>query len=321
MLSPEQIAFFEANGYLLIRGALDPAGRRAARDLVWDHLPGSCKLRRDDPSTHIGPFPEVDCSDDPMHLREGFRWQLRRIGAHPLLLDLVYCETLVSAAESLLGAGTLRQPIVHGTPMGAYGAAWPGGPVDPALGTEGIRGIYCTLPYGEYEPAGVGCHTDGHPFHLGVVGLINDVPPGGGGFQVWPGSHKRLYPTFTLQYDQPRVPYYPHLPGFKGIVHTQAYKEELARVIEDTEPVDCCGEAGDVVLWHHRLAHAAGHNRSSVIREAVLSDFARTDLDSCRADPPQADMWRDWCDALARASHAPENGYSAAFALDQRLPA
>jgi hypothetical protein len=26
------------------------------------------------------------------------------------------------------------------------------------------------------------CHTDGHPFHLGVVGYIDDVPPGGGSF-------------------------------------------------------------------------------------------------------------------------------------------
>ena len=50
-------------------------------------------------------------------------------------------------AQQLLG-GQLRQAVVDGSPMGSHGPAWPGGPTDPALGNEGARGVYCTLPYG-----------------------------------------------------------------------------------------------------------------------------------------------------------------------------
>ena len=35
---------------------------------------------------------------------------------------------------------------------------------------------------------------------LGMVGLIDDVAPGGGAFTVWPRSHRRLFHTFEQQY-------------------------------------------------------------------------------------------------------------------------
>ena len=171
-------------------------------------------------------------------------------------------------------------------------------PVDPTIDAPGVRGIYCTLPFGDLPKEPDKPHNDAHPFHFGVVGLIHDVPPNGGGFKVWPKSHRRLYPTFWMQYDMARVPSYDHLPSLRGIANSAAYDAELERIGDDTQPVDCWGAAGDVVLWHHRLAHMAGHNYSSVIRQAVLGDFAKTDLDTTRMDPPQADMWRDWSEGL-----------------------
>ena len=54
-----------------------------------------------------------------------------------------------------------------------------------------VRGIYCTLPYGDRPEDNLsGVSVDAHPFHLGAVGYIDDVPPEGGGFTVWPRSHK-----------------------------------------------------------------------------------------------------------------------------------
>ena len=61
-----------------------------------------------------------------------------------------------------------------------------------------------------------------------MVGLIDDCPSEGGAFKVWPGSHRLLYPTFGLRFDQPRIPVYPHLPKLTGIVHSPAYLEALA---------------------------------------------------------------------------------------------
>jgi hypothetical protein len=97
-----------------------------------------------------------------------------------------------------------------------------------------------------------------------------------------------LYPTFALRYDQPRIPYYPHLPEFKGIAHSDAYLVELERVIDEIEPVECHG-------------HAAGQNYSDQIRQAVLADFWTEDLDYLRTKSVAADMWDDWSEALQRA--------------------
>jgi hypothetical protein len=211
----------------------------------------------------------------------------------------------------------LRQAVVNGTPMGSRGPAWPGGPTDPADGTEGARGVYCTRPYGDRPREPDACHTDGHPFQLGVVGLLDDVPEQGGAFKVWPRSHSRLFQTFKLRYDQPRIPYYDHLPSFKGIVHTDEYLAEIEYLNNKVTPVECWGGAGDIVFWHHRTAHMAGHNYSSVIRQAVLADFWKPDLDEYRMLPPTEDMWQDWSGAIRNS----DGRYSDAFAASQRLPA
>ncbi len=313
-LSSEHISFFKENGYLLLKGVLDKNLCAEARDRMWSALPAGSTLVRSDPQTYIGPFPEAERSLDPLHIREGYLWQLRECGAEKLLVDLVYSDRIWGIAEQLLGEGMLTPPVVGGEPMGNRGPAWPGGPTDPAI-SSGIRGIYFTRPMVKRnQPADAG-HTDGHPFNLGLVGLIDDVPPEGGAFKVWPGSHIRLYPTFQMQYDQPRIPYYDHLPSHKGIIQSPEYVTELANIMADTEPVDCWGETGDVVLWHHRIAHMAGHNYSKSIRQAILYDFNRSDLDTCRMDPPQKEMWRDWSEEVKQN----QGEYSREFARAQHL--
>ncbi len=314
MLNQEQIAFFKANGYLIVFNMLDPRLCERARGAMWAALPADCPIKRDDPATHVGPIPEAFVQDDAMHIRAGYRWQLRELGTRQFMIDLMYNDKVTTVAEDLLGEGMLVSPVVDGKAMGSEGPAWPGGPVDPAI-NEGVRGIYFTLPYGDVPRESDFAHTDGHPFNLGVVGLIADTPADGGAFKVWPGSHKRLYPTFQMQYDQPRIPFYEHLPSHKGIIHSDEYLKELDLVMQDTRAVDCWGKEGDVVFWHHRLAHMAGHNFSDVIRQAVLCDFSRTDLDTCRLDPPQDNMWRDWSEAVNEC----EADYSAEFARTQHL--
>lgn len=313
-LSEEQIAFFKDNGYLILRDVLDKNLCARARDRMWGSLPEGSHIKRADPATHVGPFRDDETSDNPLHIRQGNRWQLREAGTEQFLIDLLYSDDLCNVAEQLLGKDMLQPPTPGGEPMGSQGNAWPGGPTDPAI-SDGVRGIYLTLPYADKTKKPDYAHTDGHPFNLGVVGLIDDVPPDGGSFKVWPKSHRRLYPTFQMQYDQPRIPFYEHLPSHKGLIQSREYEAEMKEVMADTQPVDCHGKEGDVVLWHHRLAHMAGHNYSDVIRQAVLYDFTRTDLDTCRMDPPQENMWRDWSEDV----ECNEVGYSAEFARSQGL--
>ena len=56
-------------------------------------------------------------------------------------------------------------------------------------------------------------------------------------------------------------------------MHTPEYLAEITRLNEQVTPVECSGQAGDIVFWHHRTAHMAGHNYTSVMRQAVLADF------------------------------------------------
>ena len=314
-LSEEQLAFFKVNGYLILKNILDLNLCTQARDRLWSTLPKNSKIRRNKPSTHVGPFEKKDVEEDVTNLRIGYKWQVRSVGTEKLLIDLVFSDLLRNLAEQLLGKDSLVKPKIGGKTMGRDGTAWPGGPVDPALNNQGARGIYATLPYKDKSKKPDFCHTDGHPFNLSLVGLIEDVPPEGGAFKVWPGSHKRLYPTFQMQYDQPRIPYYEHMPSYKGIIQSEEYEKEIKKIMEDTVPVDCWGSEGDIVLWHHRLAHMAGHNYSDKIRQAILYDFTKKDLDQSRAKPPQENMWQDWSEALNSADEL----YSAEIARAQRL--
>ena len=313
-LNAEQIAFFKDNGYLLVPGAMDLELCAEVRDLMWSQLPEGARLRRDDAETHVGPFAEQDEAHGSLHQRQGYRWLNRHLGVNQAVIQLIYSNKICAMAEQLLG-GELRQAVVGGSAMGSYGPAWPGGPTDPAVANEGARGVYYTLPYGDKEREVDACHTDGHPFQLGVVGLIDHTPKDGGAFKVWPKSHQRLYPTYQMRYDQPRIPYYDHLPSFKGILHTPEYLAEIEKLNTDTQAVECWGDPGDIVFWHHRLAHMAGHNYSTQIRQAVLADFWKMDLDRYRGEPADGDPWRDWSPELRNN----DGKYSAEFAQHQRL--
>ena len=98
-------------------------------------------------------------------------------------------------------------------------------------------------------------------------------------------------------------------------MHSAEYLIEIERLNAEVDPVECWGRAGDIVFWHHRTAHMAGHNHTDVMRQAVLADFWTEALDRFRTTDAQGDMWRDWSDEVQSAALE----YSEAFALTQRL--
>ncbi len=249
-LTTEEMVHFKEQGYVIKRGLLDPELMAQAREALWAGAPAP--LQRDDPTTWIGPFAET--SDDPNSVRNGFTWKYRAPGSDAWMKQLLPLNPSVQAiAEQLLGVGTLQPP-------------------------ERLRGIYCMLPEGDRPEQPYHFHIDQHPFHLGVVAYIDDVVPNGGGFSVWPGTHRIFYPLFATQHT------------FTPKPEAQALLKEI-----DGEPhVDCHGKAGDVVFWHHRLGHSAGHNRSRTIRQAILYDFRHQDLARLQELPPHKDMWADW---------------------------
>lgn len=249
-LTEEEITFFKEQGYLIKRGILDPALLMQAREALWAGAP--TELKRDDPSSWIGPFQEE--SDDPTSVRRGYTWKYRAPGSDDWMKQLLpQNPTVWAIAEQLLGKGNLQSP-------------------------ERVRGIYCMLPEGDLPERPYHFHIDQHPFHLGVVAYIDKVAPNGGGFTVWPGTHRLYYPLFETQHT------------FTPTAAAQATSGST----QSLPYVDCHGNAGDVVFWHHRLGHSAGHNRSANIRQAVLYDFKHKDLDALQELPPHEDMWADW---------------------------
>ena len=95
---------------------------------------------------------------------------------------------------------------------------------------------------------------------------------------VWPKSHLKFYYDFHSQYrTEP----------------TDQYEKDRAFFSQKTG-VDCYGCAGDIIFWHHRIGHAAGHNYSCQIRQAVLYDFRKKDIEQTMEESPCLNMWRDW---------------------------
>ena len=262
MLTDKEVAQFKRDGYLVKRGVIDSDYCATARERLWDEPPPS--LKKDDPESWIGPFKPEEESEDRENFRKGYRWQYRRGGKEEWMVEGLTRHPFVQGvANQLLGEGRFTQP-------------------------QGVRGIYCTLPYGDVERKPRSVHIDKGPSTMGVVCYVDRVDPDGGGFTVWPGSHKRMYYT-------------------SGSRHLQEDSEAYAQVKQDcddnweSDSVQTYGDPGDIVFWHHRMAHMASHNYTANIRKAVLTDFRFSNVDELKELPPDKDMWIDWADPIRDA--------------------
>lgn len=302
-LSVAEMATFKRDGYLLRRGVLDPELCRRCQDRLWD-LNGSSVVRRNEPSTWVGPLPERDFCEEPATARSAFRLNCRAPGHEELFKGLLpQNPTVLAIAEQLLGAGE-----TSAAPRTTSAATTSG---------VGTRGVYCTLPMGGKPKARNQCHIDDNldsRGRLGVVAYIDDVGPGGGSFMVWPRSHHRFHRLLAVKADTTSNGYGKGAAEQKnrcgGPDHRPNWAAGMQEAWEEVErttaPVDCYGALGTVVFYHARLGHMAGSNYSSQIRQAVISGFAKTpeslpDGDELLAHALEDDIWRDWSGELRAA--------------------
>ncbi len=341
-LTTSQIAQFKRDGFLVLPSVLDPELCARARDEMWEtideHLP---RMKRDDPTTwtHITEEENArlsvrpDGGGDPYFNGNGPRFTVRN-GAEEILLNLAP-RALWKVAEQLLGEGTVVRPDgldASGTATGpafmcddvvgglvshvGHDMGWPPegtfateqdlrlpktGPV--WLNGQGTRGLYCTLPKSPDPGADFrGAHSDGPcygRFRLQISAYIDDVPPGCGGFTIWPGSHARIWPEQWEAFKEGEKHTDKHLAVRKAGGYTDPV---IGEIKADTEPVDCHGPAGTVVLWHTKILHIAGQNASdNVIRKATIYGFLKTPKalpDPLVTDNTDGDLWRDWSDEV-----------------------
>lgn len=207
-LSAEEIAHFKAWGYVIKRGYLLPDQCATARDWCWTQSESAKTsvgrsgkpMDRGDPSTWVGPFTpvedlEAEGAGFEMEYLKSSRWILHHFGSEEVFLD-VLPRRMMSIAEQLTGR-PMVQPVPN-APTNTANWAWERGG-----GVHGA-GMYASVPMMEGEGEGdvkrtsllnAGIHVDGLACNLGCVGYIDDVPMDGGGFAVWPGSHRRMHQT------------------------------------------------------------------------------------------------------------------------------
>jgi hypothetical protein len=183
---------------------------------------------------------------------------------HPALLDLVNASSVLPQVEALVGRGKV-QPIRR---------------AQIALRFPAAEGVEAKSPRGHLD--GYGTDTNGIPkgrfsrsFSALAVVLLSDLPQGdSGNFTVWPGSHVTTADFFAQHGVGATYDSFPDIPKPRG-------------------PVACTGLAGDVVIAHHALFHAAGRHVGPHVRYATIYRVRHVDVEANGCEC-LTDLWREW---------------------------
>jgi Phytanoyl-CoA dioxygenase (PhyH) len=162
---------------------------------------------------------------------------------HQFVLDRqvrsCFTPELCSAAQSLAGPGVhVRRPLVTYaiTVFPNNGVwRWPMPHIDHALEKDAHK----TFP-----PA----------FHIGCLIYLNEVVPRSGATVVWPGSHVQIENLAAMQRER-----YEYLSALNSDLGMLTFRD----------PVEISAEAGDVLFYHHWLAHAGSENTGTTPRIAL----------------------------------------------------
>lgn len=296
-VSEAEIEFFMANGFFVKKGLLAANAVAETLNRVWAHLldrvptdrRSGWVLRRDDPETwrsprwaSMPPVPKAGAHEGRqsiVHSRNTVK--LHDLGTADYLLDLLPCDVQVrNIATALLG--DLRPSR---RTRGVY-ALFP----KPVVGDDAIE---------QEVVAALQPHTDQVCQQLNACTYLDDVPPRGGGFTVYPGSHRMMFHAHRLAANWSPLP---------------TFRETLKRVIADIQPLEIPAAVGDVIFWHGRTVHSPGVHFGDNIRWAVFADFIHDrptssdeehracgqfewfkDTKLFRHDfPAGEDMWKGW---------------------------
>ena len=171
------------------------------------------------------------------------RTQPGKAAQHQFVLDRqvrsCFTRELCSAAQHLAGSGVhVRRPLMTSAiTVFPNHAGWrlPMPHIDHALEKDAHK----TFP-----PA----------FHIGCLIYLNEVVPRSGATVVWPGSHVQIENLAARQRER-----YEYLAALNGDLGTLAFRD----------PVEISAKAGDVLFYHHLLAHAGSENTGTKPRIAL----------------------------------------------------
>jgi hypothetical protein len=267
-LTKSQKDDFEENGFLVVEDAVDREKCDNALETIWTTIPES----RDNQVNGDG-------KESRFLLREGIELGLTDTQPFETLLRDVY-----PYAEALIGEGKLGSPEWE-PDIPCLHAGQIAEKTDWIPEHEGMFEPVLRYPQSgeEWEPntphvdgatGEMAYDTDYLPFSIGLTLYIDRVDPGGGGFTVWPGSHKTMNSYFED--------------------HSYSdYLEDPERIqeLELGSPVEIARDQGALVLWHPALVHAGSLNCSDRIRMVGLQRLYRKDAVDKDTEGILTNMW------------------------------
>ena len=260
VLSPEDIASFEQQGYVYLPKAFSRADALAIQDSIWSQMQEQ-GIDRNDSST----WPTDS-------------WHGVKLKDNPSLERSISSPRLCGAIDQLLGSSNWRVP----NRWGGYLISFPTGVAqDWELTSQGWHWDDTLINHFEQSNTG-----------LFVFTLYSDVQAHGGGTLVVPGSHRlieqffrRLSPvdqhlkqkSLKQRFAQSK-PWLAELTGLtrESANRTQRFMEEATEV--DSVPVkviELTGEPGDAYLCHPAIYHAASPNHAEVLRFMRVKGLAK----------------------------------------------
>ena len=269
-LTPAEVDQFREFGYVIKRGLVPPADFAAIIDFWWQQPPVvTTGGVRDDPGTWISPrrywpndnrwglednwmgsHPWPGPTDPRPGANIGERvgrlpykltrdrandvWRWHGIGHDPAFIEVSAAHPRVLHMVELLLGGPVKRP-------------------------RRSRGIYALFPKDPSEPVSrLGPHMDDNPTELLVSMILEDIGPREGGFTLYPGSARALYPTSAQALN------------WVATEHSPAAMDDVKA---NVQPIEFTGKAGDVVFCHGWTVHSAGIHDGKRIRMAAFLDF------------------------------------------------
>jgi len=179
----------------------------------------------------------------------------------PVITDLFLKTPAWALAESLIGEGRLRP--IRGGQIAIRFPVLQDPPNPPRPHLDGMYSPTNGVPQGQIRNFTM----------LAGIFLSDVTQPFAGNFTVWPKTH-HLFEGYFREHGPPSL-----LDGMPKVAMP--------------EPLQLTAQAGDLVLAHYELAHAAAQNTSPHPRYAIFFRLTHVDHESQRWET-MTDIWREW---------------------------
>lgn len=269
MLSKTDIDDFHEFGYLRIHGVLTRDEAETYRQHILGMVPRDLSM----------PFPWRSSSGRIKPYHDGYGEQETRYGHEddgiwdtPELLPMLCHPELYKAAAELMGEAKLRvQDGTIGITLRNDEATFGLGATRVDEGEQSLLSQPLHIDSSVPETVNNFTFTDTE-LQVGGCFYLTDVEPRGGGIHVVPRGHK-------LVEEQSRAS-----------ANGRALQSYWHDIKDFPETVEVTGEAGDFIMTHYLMPHAASHNRRARTRVAYFIRYSR--LDHPFFPPPAPDPRR-----------------------------